>query len=268
MTLRARFDALSTLVLGQNKPANVAQIGPLLIFEPLKPDLSKLSPAQGIKKIFSLKNLIEFVKSVLKVVFLAVLLYQVIKGAIDPLLKLPYAGLSGILELLAPIMKTFAINVCLAYAVVAAVDYFFQKRQHLKGLRMSKDEVKREFKEMEGNPEIKGKRKQLHREMVMHDTVQKTRKSTVLVTNPTHYAIAIVYDEEKTKLPVVVAKGEGLLAKRMIEVAQEENIPVMRNVPLAHALFEQVEMDQYIPTDLLEPVAEVLRWVQSLQTPR
>ena len=133
---------------------------------------------------------------------------------------------------------------------------------------MTKDEVKREYKEMEGDPMIKGKRKQLHQEMVMSDSVEKTKKSTVLVTNPTHRAIAIYYEKDKTKLPMIVAKGEGYLAERMIKAAQEAGIPIMRNVPLAHDLFDHGNIEQYIPVELIEPVAEVLRWVQQLQHER
>jgi len=118
---------------------------------------------------------------------------------------------------------------------------------------------------MEGDPTIKSKRKQLHQELVTSDATQKVKKSTVLVTNPTHYAIAIYYEKEKTKLPIVLVKGQGALALRMIEAAKEAGIPIMRNVPLAHDLFDHATVEKYIPSDLIEPVAEVLRWVQQLK---
>lgn len=246
--------------------AGFGQVGVLLSFEPLIPKLSKLNPFSKLKEMFSVKALIELVKSALKMVFLGYLLYLLIRDSIDPLLRFPSAGPESIMELLPKVLMTLALNVSLAYIVVAVFDYFFQKIQFLKGLKMSKDEIKQEYKEMEGNPEIKGKRKQLAKELAMNDTMQRTRKATVLVTNPTHYAIALQYDGENTKLPMVTAKGEGFLAKKMIEIAKEEGIPIMRNVPLAHALFDQVPADQYIPRNLIEPVAEVLRWVQQLKS--
>lgn len=130
---------------------------------------------------------------------------------------------------------------------------------------MSIDEVKREFKDSEGDPQIKGQRKQLHRELMNQNTLANVRKAKVLVVNPTHFAVALDYDEEKTPLPVILAKGEGALALRMIEVAKEEGVPIMRNVPLAQALFRDGTENAYIPKDLIAPVAEVLRWVKSLQ---
>lgn len=242
---------------------NFIQVGPLLTFEPLKPDFKKLNPIEGAKKIFGKKNLIEFLKSILKTIFLGYLVYRVIKEVIDPLLLVPFAGIGGVIALLGPIMKMFAINICLAYVVVAVADIFFQRSQHTKDLMMTKDEVKREFKEMEGDPQIKGERRQLHQELAMNDTVQSTKKSSVLVTNPTHYAVAIIYDEEIAKLPIVIAKGQDYLAQLMIKTAQEEGIPIMRDPKLARELY-QVETYNYVPSDLIDPVALVLKWARDL----
>ena len=149
--------------------ANFFQVGALFAFEPIKPDLKKINPAQAIKKIFSLNNLVELIKSILKIIFLSVLLYIVIKEAIDPLIKIPYWGLPGLNRVLPPILKKIVIYSSAAFMIVAAADYFFQKHQHIKQLKMTKDEVKREYKEMEGDPIIKSKRRQLHKEMAMND---------------------------------------------------------------------------------------------------
>lgn len=162
-------------------------------------------------------------------------------------------------------MKALAISVGIAYLAIAAADYFFQRYQHTKQLRMSKDEVKREYKESEGDPQIKGKRRQLHQELIANSQVQRTRKATVVVTNPTHLAIAIYYQEADNVLPTVIAKGEDHVAKRMIALAREEGIPVMQNIPLARAIYADVPVDRYIPPDLIEPMAEVLRWVKELK---
>lgn len=252
------------LMMAIGVAANFFQVGALLVFEPVKPDLSKLNPVSKLKQMFSMKNFMEFVKSTFKVIFLSVLIYLVIREAIPSLMMIPYSGLPGVMSILKAVMFQVAIYTSLAYGVIAVFDFAFQKYQHAKGLMMSKDEVKREFKEMEGDPTIKGKRKQLHREMVMSDTVEKVKKSTVLVTNPTHYAVAIQYEQGETPLPLVLAKGEGLLAKRMIEVAKREGIPIMQNVPLARSLYADGDVNQYIPKQFIEPVAEVLRWVQQL----
>jgi type III secretion protein U len=242
--------------------ANYFQVGFMLTFEPIKPELKKLNPLSKAKEMFSMKNLVEFLKSAIKVIIIAVLIYVVTKQSLDPLTRVPYAGEIGVLQALKPMLSHLAINITLVYVAIAAADYFFQKFQHIKQLKMSKDEVKREYKESEGNPEIKGKRKQLHQEMVMNDTMERTRKASVVVTNPTHLAIAIYYKEEDNQMPKVLAKGEDYVARRMIEVAKQEGIPVMQHIPLARAIYEQVDMDRFIPSDLIEPMAEVLRWVK------
>lgn len=253
------------IVLVVGIAVNFFQVGPLFVLEPIKPDLKKLNPADKAKQIFSMKNLIEFIKSVLKVTFLGILLYLVIKGTIPAMMDLPHGGLPAAVAMLEAIMYRVAIYTGFAYTAIAAADYAFQRWQFTKQLRMSKDEVKREYKEMEGDPHIKSKRKHLHQELIMSDRVERVRTSTVLVTNPTHRAIAIYYKEGETKLPVITAMGEGILARRMIEVAQQEGIPIMQNVPLAHDLFDQGQIEQYIPAELIEPIAEILRWVRDLQ---
>lgn len=244
---------------------NYIQIGPLFVMEPLKPELKKLNPVEKAKQIFSMKNLIEFLKSSFKVVFLGILIYLVIRSEIPNLVELPYVGIQGAVTMLVQILFRLAMFTCAAYVIVAAFDLFFQRWQHNKQLMMTKDEVKREYKEMEGDPVIKGKRKQLHQEMAMSGAVDQAKKATVLVTNPTHRAIAIYYKEGDTKLPMIMAKGEGVLAKRMMEAAKEAGVPIMQNVPLATDLWEHGDVEQYIPVELIEPIAEVLRWVRELQ---
>ena len=215
------------LVMAVALVANLGQVGILFAFKGAMPKLENVSPSKWFQKVFSMKNLVEFLKNIIKVTVLGVA-----------------AGV---------------------FCVIAAVDYLFQKWQYTKNHMMSKDEVKREYKEMEGDPQVKGKRKQLHQEMLSQNALGNVRKAKVLVTNPTHYAVALDYEKDRTPLPVILAKGEGFLAQRMIRVAQEEGIPIMRNVPLARSLFENGTENAYIPKDLIGPVAEVLRWVQSLQ---
>lgn len=245
--------------------SNFIQVGPLLAFESLKPDFNKMNPVEGFKKIFAKKNFVEFLKNALKISAIVTILYYVIKDMIDPLFKIPLSGMAGVMEILPPMARNFAINILIVYIIFAIFDLFFQRKQHIEQLKMTKDEVKREYKEMEGDPQIKGQRKQLHREMAMEDAPQSAKKSTVVVTNPEHYAIALKYEEEKKKLPYITAKGKNLLALRMIDAAKEAEVPVMQNIDLAHKLYDDVPVKEYIPRELLEPVAEVLRWVREIK---
>ena len=256
---------IAALVIFVGIMVNYFQIGPLFVMEPLKPELKKINPVDKLKQMFSMKNFIEFLKSTIKVAFLGILLYLVIRSEIPNIVEIPYMGLEGAVMILTQLLLRVAMFTVAAYVIVAAFDFFFQRWQHTKQLKMTKDEVKREYKEMEGDPTIKGKRKQLHQEMAMSGNVENTKKATVLVTNPTHRAIAIYYKEGETKLPMVTAKGEGILAKRMMEAAREAGVPIMQNVPLATDLFEHGDIEQYIPLELIEPIAEVLRWVRELQ---
>lgn len=248
--------------------AHVFQFGLLLAFESLKPDLKKLNPLEGVKKIFSLKNLIELLKSLLKIAFLSILLYYVIRNHLADLLKIPQCGLRCVSLVLGALMRDLVINAAFAFIIIASADFAFQRFQFIKQLKMSKEEVKQEYKEMEGDPHIKSKRRHLHQEMLAQNMVTSVKQSTVVITNPTRIAIALEYREGETPLPIVRAKGENLLAKRIIEIAQQEGIPIMENVPLARALREQAALDQYVPSDLIDAVAEVLRWVAQLENQR
>jgi type III secretion protein U len=244
---------------------NMVQTGVLLAFKGLKPDLNKLNPGAQLKNMFSAKSMIEFVKNIVKVVVLAVILYGVIRAGLRDLLLSGTCGLGCAMVVAGKMLMQLVMYSAAVFMIVAAADYFLQYSQHMKSLKMSKDEVKREYKEMEGDPLIKGKRKQFHHELMMESTRDRVRQSSVLVTNPTEVAIALYYNADETPLPIVIAKGEGLLAQRMRTVAEEEGIPIMENVPLARSLLEEAPVDQFIPSSLIEPVAEVLRWLQGLQ---
>ncbi|QVQ24849.1 type III secretion system export apparatus subunit SctU [Achromobacter deleyi] len=240
------------------------QVGVVLAFEKLKPSAKKLDVMENLKNIFSKKNLVELLKSVLKIAFLSVLVALVVRDALPELMAVPHSGLAGLEAGVGGMMRTLVVNIAFAYVVISLADFVWQRMQYRKGLMMSKEDVKQEFKEMEGDPHIKHKRKHLHQEMVMHGAVASARKATVLVTNPTHLAIAIYYQPDETALPMVLAKGEGALAEQMMKAAREAGVPVMQNIPLARALMATAQADQYIPSELIEPVAEVLRLVRKL----
>lgn len=240
------------------------QVGFMFAFESMKPDLNKMNPIEGVKKIFSLKNLMEFVKSLLKVSVLSILLYYIIKDSIDPLMQLPLTDIQTVPDVFEKMFFWFLLPFMGVYVLVAAADYFLQRFLFMRDMKMTKDEVKREYKQQEGSPEIKGQRKSLHREMINEDPVGKTKSATVLVTNPTHYAVGLYYEAGKTKLPIVTVKGVDSLAFRMIEVAEENNVPIVQNVRIAQHLYHNVKIDDFIPNEMLAPVAEILKWVQTL----
>jgi type III secretion protein U len=252
------------IVLGAGIFADALQVGVLFAFEKLKPSAKKLDVLTNLKNIFSKKNLVEFLKSIIKIAFLSTLLTLLIRDALPIMTSIPQAGLAGLGQVVAALMKTMLIHIGLAYGAIALADFAWQRYQYRKGLMMSKDEIKQEYKEMEGDPHIKHQRKHLHQEMMQHGAVESARKATVVVTNPTHLAVALRYDAEETPLPVVLAMGEGALAERMMQAAREAGVPVMQNIPLARALTEHAEAGQYIPSELVEPVAELLRLLQQM----
>ncbi len=244
--------------------SNLAQVGVLFSFEAAKPKLENLSPAGWFKKVFALKNLFELVKNILKVLILSVSVYSITRDSLKDLFRIPNSNLNSMWTTIGQTSIQLLLTTASIFCVLAALDYFFQKWQFTKNNMMTKDEVKREYKENEGDPLIKGKRKQLHQELLNSNMAQNVRKAKVLVVNPTHYAVALDYEKDRTPLPIVLAKGEGQLALNMIEIAREAGVPIMRNVELAHALYNDGTENAYIPKELIAPVAEVLRWVESL----
>jgi type III secretion protein U len=252
------------LVIASALAANLGQVGFLFSFKAAQPGLDKLNPKQWFSKVFARKNFLELAKSALKTLLLAWLVQKVVLESIDALTKAPLGGLRPQLALLGDIFFRLYLYCGGAFAAVAALDYILQKRIYLKDQMMTKDEVKREYKEMEGDPQIKSQRRQLHQEMAMNDDLGKVRRSSVLVTNPTHVAVALYYEEGRTALPIVAAKGEGAQAKRMMRAAEEAGVPIMRNVSLARGLFAAGRADHYIPGEFVEPAAEVIRWLREM----
>lgn len=241
--------------------ANYMQIGSLFSFESIMPKGENISPAAGFKRIFSMKQVVELLKSVLKISLLSWLLYYIIRDSISPYMNALACGVPCILDITVSALGQTLIYSSLAFIVVALADFAYQKHHHTKSLMMSKDEVKREYKESEGDPHIKGKRKQLSQEMAMGDGGIAARKGTAVVVNPTHFAVVIDYSPARAPLPVVTAKGRNLHAHYLRTQAEEAGVPVFRNVPLARALFADADLNEPIPDELFDAVAEVLAWV-------
>ena len=249
--------------------ANIVQVGFLFTFEPLKPNFSKLNPAEGAKKIFSKKNFFEFLKNCVKVVFLSYLLYKIIWASVPELLQMCYGTIDDIMPSLRVMLKRLAVYTAAGYILIAVVDRIFQGKNFTKEMMMTKDEVKREYKEMEGSQEVKQAQRQFRDELLNGpDPVQATKESNVVVTNPTHLAVGIRYDPEEWPLPRIVVAGADNIARVIRETAMTEGIPIMENVPLARALYAEGKVGDFIPESLLEPVAEVLQWVKRLSDAR
>ena len=249
--------------------ANTAQIGFLFTLEPIIPKLEKLNPVEGAKKIFSMKNLFEFLKNIVKVCFLGYLLYKIIWASVPELLTMCYGTVDDIFPCLKLMLKRLAIYTAFGYIVIAVVDRLFQGRNFTKQMMMTKDEVKREYKEMEGSAEIKQAQRQFRDEILNGpDPVKATKRANVVVTNPTHIAVGVRYRTEEAPLPRIVVAGMDHVAKIIRETALAEGIPIMEDVPLARALYAKGRIEDFVPEDFLEPVAEVLKWAKHLEDAR
>ncbi|MEX2215507.1 MAG: flagellar biosynthesis protein FlhB [Phycisphaeraceae bacterium] len=238
------------------------QVGALLTFEPLKPKLEKLNIFAGMKRLFfSMNTYIELLKGILKITVIGLLCWNVIRSELEVLLQL------GKLDLVTASGQTLRIvmrcvwQILLFFVAVAVLDFLYQKWKHAKDHRMTKQQVKDEYKEQEGDPHNKAQRERMHREISQQVMVAQTEKADVIVTNPEHLACALRYDPENEGAPRLVAKGEGHVAQQIKQIGKEKGIPVLRDVSLARALYE-LNVDTQIPEELYDAVAEVLKWVE------
>jgi type III secretion protein U len=249
------------LVIAVAIASNYLQIGTIFSFDSITPKLEKISPASGFKKIFSKKQLVDLVKSIVKIAFLSILLFFVLKNAIGPYIASLPCGTLCIAALTAELLKKILIYSAFAFLVVAVADFAFERQSNTKKLMMTKEEVKKEHKESEGDPHIKSKRKEVAHELIFSDEGEVARKSRADMINPTHFAVAILFKEGVTPLPTVVAKGRNNRAHFIRTQAEEAGVPVFRNVALARALYARTEVLQYVPDELFGAIAEVLAWV-------
>ena len=237
---------------------NVMQSGLLLTGDGLKPQLSKMNPISGFKNMFSLKALGNLIKSIAIIVVLFYVGYSFIEKNFEGIIKIGDIYFPYLIYTVVDLVKSLLGSICLAVVVISVIDFAYQKYTHNKDLKMTKQEVKEEYKQMEGDPHIKGKRKQKQREMASQRMMQEVPSSTVIVTNPTHISIAIRYEKGKDSTPIVVAKGADVLAFKIREIAKEHDIPIIENKPLARFIYKEVEINQEIPEDMYQAVAEVL----------
>lgn len=245
--------------------ANYMQVGFLFTAEPLKLQLSKIDPIKGFKNIFSLKSLVQMLMSILKLVIIGVISYITLWGEKDRILQLSQMPLESILSFTANLTVMLGIKIGAALFALAIFDYLYQKYEFEKSIRMSKQDIRDEYKKMEGDPLIKSKIKERQRRMAMMRMMQEVPKADVVITNPTHFAVALKYEGGSMDAPKVIAKGQDYLALRIKQIAKENGVATMENRPLARALHERTEIGDSIPADLFQAVAEVLAYVYKMK---
>lgn len=233
--------------------------------KPLKPELSKFNPINGFKRMFSKDSLFELVKSIVKVALVMYVAYSEIKDRQGELFVIYDMELLQAVALIAGLIVDVGLKTSLVYLIVGIADLIYQKHKFKEEMKMTKQEVKDEYKNTEGDPQIKGRQRQRMREASQRRMMQDVPKADVVITNPTHYAVAIRYDAEVSKAPVVVAKGEDFLAAKIKEVARENQVEIVENKPLARMLYANVNVGAEIPPELYQAVAEVLAMVYNLK---
>ncbi len=245
--------------------SDVMQVKWKFTAKPLKPKFSKMNPLKGVKKIISAQSLFELLKAIVKVIFIVILAYQTIKDKILILYSLYDMSMMKALGTIGTVVTDLGIRISAFYLVVAAVDFVYQKMKFKKDMRMSKQEVKDEYKNSEGDPQIKSQIKQRMRQASQRRMMQSVPEADVVITNPTHFAVALKYDADSGKAPIVVAKGEDFLAQRIKDMARENGVEIVENKPLARMLYHNVELGEEIPPELYQAVAEVLAYVYGLK---
>lgn len=241
-------------------------VGPVFAPEVFKFDIKKFNPVENLKQKFKFKTVFELLKSLFKIGIASWIIYDVMYKSLPVLIMTVSMPITGALLVFNAFMIEVMIKIGLLFIVVAVADFIYQKQNFAKEMKMEKFEVKQEYKNTEGDPQIKGKRKQIAQEIAYQEgPAGGVRRAQAVVTNPVHLAIAIGYNKDLDAAPYILAMGNGELAARIVKLAEANNIPVMRNISLAHKLWEEGEVYDYVPEDTYEALAEILRWVASLK---
>lgn len=244
---------------------NILQVGWKVTGKPLKPKPDKFNPINGMKRIISKDSIFELVKSIIKIALIIYVAYTAIKDDAQKIFVLYDMPLNQALTFCGSVIINAGLKISIVYLVVGLADFIYQKYRFKEDMKMTKQEVKDEYKNTEGNPEIKGRQRQRMREVSRQRMMQDVPKADVVITNPTHLAVAIKYDAEKAKAPVVLAKGEDYLAQKIREKAKENGIEIVENKPLARMLYANVEIGEEIPPELYQAVAEILAMVYNMK---
>jgi flagellar biosynthetic protein FliR/FlhB len=244
---------------------NLLQIGFIRSLHPLKPDIKRLNPIEGFKRIFSKKSLFELTKNLLKLVVVGFIAYSFINDNLKNIFSTTQMSIQGYFPFFKEIVLGLMLRIGVVMLILSIIDYIYQRYEFKKNLRMTKHEIKEEMKQMEGDPQIKSLRKQKQRQLAMKRMMAEVPNSTVIITNPTHLAIAIKYDEKTIGAPIVLAKGADYVAERIREIAKQEKIPIIENKPLARVLYKEVDVGQEVPMELYQAVAEILAIVYRME---
>lgn len=246
---------------------NFLAVGPVFSFEVFKFDIKKFDPVQNLKSKFKLKTLVELLKSCLKIGIASYIIYDVMYASIPVLIKTVSMPLSGALMVFNSFLLEVVLKVGLFFIAIAVADFVYQRRDFAKEMKMEKFEVKQEYKNSEGDPQIKGKRRQIAQEIAYQEGPATTmKKASAVVTNPTHMAIVIAYNKLFDPAPYILGMAKDVLAERLIKLAEECDVPVIRNITLAHKLWDEGEVYEFVPESTYEAIAEILRWLASLKT--
>jgi flagellar biosynthetic protein FlhB len=245
--------------------ANVGQVGFAYNLQPLAPDLTRIDPIKGFARMFSARSFMELMKSLAKVSILGCVAWTFLRNQAGTVVALGTLSQDEAARTAGDLIWQLAIRVCSVILVIASIDYIYQRQQFEKSIRMTKQEVKEEFKRSEGDPKIRGAIRQRQREMSRRRMMQDVPTSDVVITNPTHYAVALKYDSQTMAAPVVVAKGQRLVAQRIKDIARKHHVPLVENKPVARALFASAEIGDSVPVELYQAVAEILAFVYRLK---
>lgn len=245
--------------------ANVAQVGFLLTLKPLMPKLEKINPISGFTRLFSMRSIVETIKNIIKLTIIITIAYITLKKEFGTMLTLSDASVLSIWTYALAVSYKVILRIALAMIIIAVLDYAYQRFEHEKQLKMTHQEVKEERKQLEGDPQVKSRIRSLQREMARRRMMEQVPKATVVVTNPTHLAIALRYAPEENDAPIVVAKGKDLIAQRIKKLAKESNVPVVEDKPLARSMYDKVEVGFPIPVEFFTAVAEVMAYVYRLK---
>lgn len=252
------------VVVGISLAVGFLQIGPIFSAEPIKPQWKRLNIVENVKNMFKMTTLVELIKNIIKVVLIFYLAYYVIKNNLVQILLTVSSDLTQSTQVAGSVITSFMLRVFVVFIIVAILDVMVQRWHYKKQLRMTKEEVKREYKQDEGDPIIKSVRKQLHQELAMSDTRQAVSVSDAVITNPTHVAVAVKYDDKEMMAPQIMAKGQRWFAEKIKEFAKETGTPIIENPPLAWALVD-LDVGDEVPEELYQTVAEVLVYVYRLK---
>ncbi|CAM3705803.1 EscU/YscU/HrcU family type III secretion system export apparatus switch protein [Corallococcus sp. ZKHCc1 1396] len=240
------------------------QVGSLFTIDPLIPKMDKLNPIAGLKNMFTKKTFVELLKNLVKLSVAAYVVYGVVRDSMPLVIETVRQDTQGIMIILGEIIYRVSVRILMLFVIFGIFDVWWQRKSFMKDMMMTKDEVKKEYKQSEGDPHHKAKRKELHQEIMEGAQMEAVKDASVIVTNPDHVAVALIYDQNKDGAPRVLIKGMDAKAERIKALARESDVPLLRNVPLAHALL-RVEVGEEVPEELYDAVAEVLNFVYGLK---